>query len=254
MRVARAAGLRERGDGGVPPRPRRVVLLPRGQHPAAGRARGHRTGRGPGHRPRAVPPRGRPAAVGCGAGGRCSGYATPASHAIEVRIERGGSGRDFAPTPGRLTALGHAGRAGRPRRYRARVLAIEVPAEYDNLIAKIMVHAGTRDDAIDRLRRALDETEIGGIQTTLPFHRFVARDPSFRAGDCPPEWVAEHWDGVVEFRRAAGLAMLAAGRRGIRCIERPRRRGAGPLSRSNEARAGHRPSGRMARRWSRGRR
>ena len=52
-----------------------------------------------------------------------------------------------------------------------------VPPEYDNLIAKVMVHAGDRDAAIDRLRRALDETEIAGIQTTLPFHRFVAARP-----------------------------------------------------------------------------
>ena len=70
-----------------------------------------------------------------------------------------------------------------------------VPPEYDNLVAKVMVHAGDRDAAIDRLRRALDETEIAGIQTTLPFHRFVARHDGFRAGDLSIEWVGEHWDG-----------------------------------------------------------
>ena len=70
-----------------------------------------------------------------------------------------------------------------------------VPPDYDNLVAKIMVHAGDRGAAIDRLRRALDETEIAGIQTTLPFHRLVARDAGFRAGDLSIDWVAEHWDG-----------------------------------------------------------
>ena len=86
-----------------------------------------------------------------------------------------------------------------------------VPAEYDNLIAKVLVHAGDRDAAIDRLRRALDETEIAGIQTTLPFHRFVARSPAFRAGQLSTGWVGEHWDGPDEYRRAARVAMLAAG-------------------------------------------
>ena len=86
-----------------------------------------------------------------------------------------------------------------------------VPAEYDNLIAKIMVHAGDRDAAIDRLRRALDETEIAGIQTTLPFHRFVARSEPFRDGELSTGWVGEHWDGPGSYRRAARVAMLAAG-------------------------------------------
>jgi acetyl/propionyl-CoA carboxylase alpha subunit len=86
-----------------------------------------------------------------------------------------------------------------------------VPAEYDNLIAKILVHAGDRDAAIARLRRALDETEIAGIQTTLPFHRFVSRSEPFRTGELSTGWVGEWWDGPAEFRRAARVAMLAAG-------------------------------------------
>ena len=86
-----------------------------------------------------------------------------------------------------------------------------VPPDYDNLVAKIMVHAGDRPAAIDRLRRALDETEVAGIQTTLPFHRFVARHPGFAAADLSTDWVAEAWDGPAE---------RARGRRG-----RGRRRG-----------------------------
>jgi acetyl-CoA carboxylase, biotin carboxylase subunit len=74
-----------------------------------------------------------------------------------------------------------------------------------------MVHAGARDEAIDRLRRALDETEIAGIQTTLPFHRFVARDAGFRAADLSTGWVGEHWDGPAELRAAVRVAQLAAG-------------------------------------------
>ena len=88
-----------------------------------------------------------------------------------------------------------------------------VPPDYDNLVAKIMVHAGDRPAAIDRLRRALDETEVGGIQTTLPFHRFVARHAGFRAGDLSIDWVADEWDGQAERARyalAAGEAAASA--------------------------------------------
>ena len=55
--------------------------------------------------------------------------------------------------------------------------------------------------AIDRLRRALDETEVAGIQTTLPFHRFVARHPGFAAADLSTDWVAEA--GTAEAERRA---------------------------------------------------
>ena len=140
----------------------------------------------------------------------------PHGHAIEVRVSAEDPGRDFAPTPGQLTGWVMPSGPG-VRVDTALGAGDQVPAEYDNLMAKIIVHAATRDEAIDRLRRAIDETEIGGIQTTLPFHRSVACDPSFRSGEVHTSWVAEHWDGAAEFRRAAGLAMLAAG---IAAVER----------------------------------
>ena len=90
--------------------------------------------------------------------------------------------RDFAPTPGPDPPLGRC-RPGPGVRVDTAIEAGDrVPPDYDNLIAKIMVHADDRAAAIDRLRRALDETEIGGIQTTLPFHRFVARDAGVPGG------------------------------------------------------------------------
>jgi acetyl/propionyl-CoA carboxylase alpha subunit len=85
-----------------------------------------------------------------------------------------------------------------------------VPPEYDNLIAKLMVHAGDRNAAIVRLGRALDETEVGGIQTTVPFHRFVTTEPDFLAGRRSTGYVAEHWDGAAAHDRAARGAQLAA--------------------------------------------
>jgi acetyl/propionyl-CoA carboxylase alpha subunit len=133
--------------------------------------------------------------------------ATPTGHAIEVRLSAEDPSRDFAPGPGRIrhwampegpgvrvdTGVGEGDR---------------VPPDYDNLVAKVMVHAGDRLAAIDRLRRALDETEVAGIQTTLPFHLFVARHPGFAAGDLSTDWVAEAWDGPAE--RAASVDAAAA--------------------------------------------
>jgi acetyl-CoA carboxylase biotin carboxylase subunit len=134
----------------------------------------------------------------------------PAGHAIEVRIAAEDPARAFTPTPGLVrrwempagpgvrvdTAIGEGDR---------------VPPDYDNLIAKVMVHAGDRPAAIRRLRRALDETEIAGIQTTLPFHRFVARHPAFVDGSLSTGWVGDWWDGPAELGRARRSAMLAAG-------------------------------------------
>ena len=136
--------------------------------------------------------------------------ATPAGHAIEVRISAEDPGRDFAPTPGPIRHWVMPSGPG------VRVdTAIEagdrVPPEYDNLIAKVMVHAGDRATAIDRLARALAETEIAGIQTTLPFHRFVARaHRRSRTPTLSTDWVADHWDGHGEAERAQRLARLAA--------------------------------------------
>ncbi len=136
--------------------------------------------------------------------------ADPGSHAIEVRLSAEDPGRDFAPTPGRVRRWSMA--SGPGVRVDTAIEAGErIPAEYDNLIAKLMVHAADRPSAIDRLRRALDETEISGVQTTLPFHRFVARHAGFAAAELSTGWVAEHWDGPAQLRVAAEAAQLAAG-------------------------------------------
>jgi acetyl-CoA carboxylase biotin carboxylase subunit len=136
--------------------------------------------------------------------------AEPTGHAIEVRITAEDPARDFSPGPGRVRRWVMPGGPG------VRVdTAIEagerIPPEYDNLLAKVMVHAADRGAAIGRLRRALDETEIAGIQTTLPFHRFVSRDPTFIAGEVSTGWVGERWDGPADLAEATRVARLAAG-------------------------------------------
>ncbi len=149
------------------------------------------------------------AALSDGALAAAAMAATPSSHAIEVRLSAEDPAREFAPAPGRVT------RWVMPAGPGVRVdTALEpgerIPPDYDPLIAKLMVHAADRPAAIERLRRALDELDIGGVQTTLPFDRFVVRDPSFRAGDLSTGWVPEHWDGSKDRSDAVRRALLAA--------------------------------------------
>jgi acetyl/propionyl-CoA carboxylase alpha subunit len=84
-----------------------------------------------------------------------------------------------------------------------------VPPDYDPLIAKLMVVDETREAAIDRLARALEETTITGIQTTLPFHRYIAGDAGFRAADLSVAWVDDHWAAIADEQRRAALEIAA---------------------------------------------
>ena len=130
--------------------------------------------------------------------------AEPARHAFEVRLSTEDPAREFAPAPGTI------GRWEMPSGPGIRIdTAVEpgarIPPDYDPLIAKLLVVDATRDAALDRLARALDETGIDGIQTTLPFHRFIARDQAFRAGPLTIDWVDENWPAVAASRRSASL-------------------------------------------------
>ena len=137
--------------------------------------------------------------------------ARPTSHAIELRISAEDPARVFAPTPGTITRWRMPGGPG------IRVdTAVEegdrVPAEYDPLIAKLIVHAEDRPAALERLRRALDEAEVGGIQTTIPFHRAMLDEPGFvDATGLATTWVDGHWDGPASRLPWARAALLAAG-------------------------------------------
>ncbi len=101
--------------------------------------------------------------------------------AIECRIYAEDPADNFFPSPGRITRL-HAP-AGPGIRHDSGVYeGWQVPLEYDPLLSKLAVWATTREEAIARLRRALGEYEIQGIQTTIPFFRRVLEDPDFIAG------------------------------------------------------------------------
>ena len=101
-------------------------------------------------------------------------------HAIECRI----NAEDpvtFMPTPGRVTAFHAPGGLG-VRVDSALYAGCVVPPYYDSMVAKLIVHAPTRADAIGRLRRALSEFAISGIQTTIPLHQRIVEDPFVPGG------------------------------------------------------------------------
>jgi acetyl/propionyl-CoA carboxylase alpha subunit len=130
--------------------------------------------------------------------------AAPTRHAFEVRISAEDPARGFAPTPGRIGRWEMP--AGPGVRVDTAVAAGErVPPDYDPLIAKILVVDADRAAALDRLGRALGETVVTGIQTTLPFHRWVVADPGFRHGGSTTDWVDEHWATALVPGRAAAL-------------------------------------------------
>ena len=102
-------------------------------------------------------------------------------HSIECRINAENP-ETFAPSPGRITACNLPGGPG-VRVDTAIYPGYFVPPYYDSMIAKLIVHARTRDLAIARMRRALGAMVIEGIKTTIPLHLEIMDDPHFQAGD-----------------------------------------------------------------------
>ncbi len=139
--------------------------------------------------------------------------AQPVRHSIEVRISAEDPALGFAPSPGLISAWRTP--AGPGVRVDAGVeQGSPVSSDYDPLIAKLMVVGDDRAAALGRLRRALDEFEIGGIQTTLPFHRWLLDEPDFATGEgLSTDIVARCWEpaSVVAAAalRAAELAAAA---------------------------------------------
>ena len=108
-------------------------------------------------------------------------------HAIECRI----TAEDpltFAPSPGRVTTFHAPGGLG-VRMDSALYAGYNVPPYYDSLVAKLIVYGANRQEAIARARRALDETVVDGINTTLTLHQKIMDDPEFQAGDYTIHWL-----------------------------------------------------------------
>ncbi len=111
-------------------------------------------------------------------------------HAIECRVTAEDP-ETFMPTPGRVDVFHAPGGLG-VRVDSALYAGYVVPPYYDSMVAKLIVHAPTRPEAIARMRRALGEFAIQGIKTTLPLHRRIMDAPEFVAGDYTIHWL-EHF-------------------------------------------------------------
>ena len=106
----------------------------------------------------------------------------PTMHAMEVRINAEDVFNNFRPSPGKIVSF-HSPK-GHGVRVDTHVYAgYTVPPYYDSMIAKLICRAQTREDCIKKMQRALDEFIIEGIKTTLPFHKALMKNESFRNGD-----------------------------------------------------------------------
>ena len=106
----------------------------------------------------------------------------PKLHSIECRINAEDPFSDFRPSPGEITNLHVPG--GHGVRLDTHVYSgYTIPPFYDSMIAKLITTAQSRDEAINKMKRALDEFVIEGIKTTIPFHRKLMDDPKYISGD-----------------------------------------------------------------------
>ncbi|MDQ2674484.1 MAG: ATP-grasp domain-containing protein [Chloroflexota bacterium] len=136
-------------------------------------------------------------------------------HAIEVRLYAEDPYHDFGPTAGRITTWQMPAGPG------VRVDAgmeenTDLRPEYDPLLVKLLVHADDRPAAVARLRRALDETHIGGLQTDAGFLRWLVDDDAFVAGDYDTGFIADRWrngPALTDEERALVAAAATAARR-----------------------------------------
>jgi acetyl-CoA carboxylase, biotin carboxylase subunit len=106
----------------------------------------------------------------------------PSGHALECRINAEDPDNDFRPSPGLIQSW------HQPSGYGIRVdshayQGYNIPPYYDSLVAKLIVHGNTREEAIDRMAGALEEFIIEGVHTTIPFHKKVMQNARFRSGD-----------------------------------------------------------------------
>ncbi|HEX6345081.1 acetyl/propionyl/methylcrotonyl-CoA carboxylase subunit alpha [Umezawaea sp.] len=124
----------------------------------------------------------------------------PRGHSIEFRINGEDAGRGFLPAPGTVTLF--SAPSGPGVRVDAGVESGSViGGQFDSLLAKLIVTGETREQAIERARRALDEMVVDGMATVLPFHRVIVRDPAFTAEDgftVHTRWIETEFDNRIE--------------------------------------------------------
>ncbi|WP_454972295.1 acetyl/propionyl/methylcrotonyl-CoA carboxylase subunit alpha [Corynebacterium propinquum] len=121
----------------------------------------------------------------------------PVGHAFEFRINGEDPGANFMPAPG--TVATYSEPAGPGIRVDSGVRqGTVIGGQFDSMLAKLIVHAENRDEALARSRRALDEFVVDGMPTVIPFHRAIIDDPAFAAADAEgftvyTKWIEEEW-------------------------------------------------------------
>lgn len=123
-------------------------------------------------------------------------------HSIEFRINGEDPGRNFLPAPGPVHQLRFPGGPG-VRVDSGVTSGDEISGAFDSLLAKLIVTGKDRQEALARARRALDEFEVTGLPTVLPFHRDIVRNPAFAPeGDAPfsvyTRWIETEYDNRLE--------------------------------------------------------
>ncbi len=130
-------------------------------------------------------------------------------HAVEVRVYAEDPANNFLPDIGTLTTYRP------PQGPGVRVddgfqEGMTIPIHYDPMIAKLITHGATREEAIERMERAIDDYAIAGIETTLPFCRFVMGHEAFRSGRYDTHFVRDHFTPEKLLGHDADAAMVAA--------------------------------------------
>ncbi len=144
------------------------------------------------------------------AAGEELGYDDPdvRGNSIEFRINAEDAGQNFLPAPGTL-ARWHAPAGPGVRLDGGYDQGETVPGAFDSLVAKLVITGSSRQQALERARRALDEFVVEGMPTVIPFHRAVLDDPAYVAADRPgaaddasfavhTRWIETEWDNTVE--------------------------------------------------------
>ncbi len=116
-------------------------------------------------------------------------------HAIECRINAENPLADFAPNPGKITGYRSPGGIG-VRVDSGVYMNYEIPPFYDSMISKLIVWGMDRQEAINRMKRALSEYIILGVKTTIPFHKAIMRNDAFRRGELHTHFVDEYRRGI----------------------------------------------------------
>lgn len=135
-------------------------------------------------------------------------------HAVEIRVYAEDPTNNFLPDIGSLNMY------RRPSGPGIRVddgfdEGMQIPIYYDPMIAKLIVHAATREEAMDRMIRAIDDYKISGVKTTLPFCKFVMQHPAFRKGDFDTHFINRYYkpemlDANPDEGELEALALLLA--------------------------------------------